>query len=48
MAVCQKTVLRRAQVQAALGFVENDKIVPGALHFGKANSHGRFIPRSEP
>jgi hypothetical protein len=44
MTISQKAVLRRAQIQAALGFIKHDKIVPGALHFGEAHSHGRIIP----
>jgi hypothetical protein len=45
MAVGQKTVLGRAQVQAACSFVEHHKIVARTLHFGKANVHGRIIAR---
>ena len=41
VAVGQKTVLGRAQAQAALRLVEHDKIVAGPLHLGKADVHGR-------
>jgi hypothetical protein len=41
--VCQPTVLGGAQVQALLGFVQHDKVVADALHFGEADVHLRII-----
>jgi hypothetical protein len=35
----QPTVLRGAEVQALLGFVQHNKVVAGALHLGEADVH---------
>ena len=41
-------VVRRRQAQAALGFVQHDKVVASALHFGEANLHVRIIVVARP
>ena len=43
VAVGQKSVLRGAQTQATLGFVEHYKVVTRALHFGEWDVHGAII-----
>ena len=43
VAVGQKAVLGRAELKAALGFVEHDKVIARALHFGEADAHFGII-----
>ena len=40
VAIGQKTVVRWRQAQLALCFIEHDKVIARALHFGEANVHG--------
>ena len=37
-----------AQAQAATGFVEHDKVVARALHFGESDQHAHIIDRASP
>ena len=43
MAVGQKAVMLGAQPQLGTRFVQHDKVVAGALHFGKGYAHGSIV-----
>jgi hypothetical protein len=43
MPIGQKPVLLTRQTEQAARLVEHDKVVAGALHFGKLNPHQRII-----
>jgi hypothetical protein len=44
MPVRKKAVLSGSKVQRPSGFIQHDKIIAGALHFGELDSHPAIIP----